>query len=196
LTKGKVSVLTSDDPCNSLRSFNIEIEGKVLSLCQIPIVNHIEITDLVVDFRNMLVFILTNENFLITLNINSFEIENVIKLNGYFTRLFFLKLSNLLVVVDNRSEITIMNYQQKVFYLIFKTNLGFMHLKRMEEYNFKKIILLDENGELCIFKINIESQSLKMINKSILKDEQTIKGFFYIPSVGLGSGVINRKLLF
>lgn len=172
-----------DCPEKSMRQLNIETEGRVLSLCSIKIFTHIEIIDLVVDFQNMLVFILTNENLLITFNIKLMEIENVIRLNGFFTRLFFLKLSTWLVIVDNRSEITILYYRQKLFYLLFKTNLGFLHLKCLEEYNYKKVILLDEMGELCVYKIDLKSQSLRLIHRSVLQDNQTIKGFLYIPSV-------------
>jgi hypothetical protein len=120
---------------------------------------------------------------LITFNLTTKEIENVLNLKGYFTRLFLLNLSHWLVIVNNRSEITILNYRQKLFHKVFETSLGLMHLKRLQEFNIRKIAILDKEGQLSFYRLDLESQSLILFHKFKLIQHQTIKDYLYIPSV-------------
>ena len=157
----------------------------MLSLCSIRVSTHVEVADFVVDFKNSTVFVLTSGNLLMSFNIKHNYVENVLKLKGFFTRLFFLPLSGWLVVVDNRSEISILAYEQKLFRKVFETNLGLVHLKRLQEYNVGKLVLLDKEGELSFYKLDAEKHSLTLFHKFNLKDNQLIKDFLYIPSVRL-----------
>lgn len=143
----------------------------------------LELISFVIDFNRNFAYILTNGHFLICFNFKSKEIENVLKLKGFKLRMFFLQKSDWLVFVDNRSEITILEYYQKQFHTIMKLDLGLIHLEKVEEILHGKVALLDRGGELGFYDINSREKKLELTSRLKPLVNQSIKDFLYIAPV-------------
>ena len=99
--------------------------------------------------------------------------------------MFFLNKSDWIVFVDNRSEITILEYSQKQFHLIMKLDLGLIHLEKVEEILHGKVALLDRGGELGFYDIDQRKKKMEQTNRLKPLLNQSIKDFLYISSVRL-----------
>jgi hypothetical protein len=159
--------------------------GTIVPLNNIEHSNRLELISFVTDFNRQLLYVLTNGHLLIAFNLKTREIENVLKLKGFKLRMFFLKKSDWIVFVDNRSEISILEYIQKQFHVIMKLDLGLIHLEKVEEILHGKVALLDRGGELGFYDIDQRRKKMEQTNRLKPLLNQSIKDFLYISSVFL-----------
>jgi hypothetical protein len=159
--------------------------GTILSLNTIEHLHRLELDSFVTDFNRQLLYVLTNGHLLIAFNLKTREIENVLRLKGFKLRMFFLNKSDWIVFVDNRSEITILEYIQKQFHIIMKFDLGLIHLEKVEEILHGKVALLDRGGELGFYDIDQRRKKMEQTNRLKPLLNQSIKDFLYISSVSL-----------
>ena len=157
----------------------------IISLNNIEHPKRLELISFKMDFNRNLVYILTNGYLLVTFNLKSKEIENVLKLKGFKLRMFFLRKSDWLVFVDNRSEILILEYNQKQFHTIMRLDFGLIHLEKVEEILHGKVALLDRGGELGFYEIDLRLKKMEQTNRLRPLLNESIKDFLYIPSVGV-----------
>jgi hypothetical protein len=109
--------------------------------------------------------------------------------------MFFLDKSDWILFVDNRSEITILEYHQKQFHLIMKFDLGLIHLEKVEEILHGKIALLDRGGEMGFYDIDTRNKTMEQTNRLRPLTNQSIKDFLYISSV-LRFDIVLLKIFF
>ena len=160
-----------------------ENQGKVRSLNNIDMKQRLDLQDFVPEFRRKLVFILTSANIMIAFSYRKGEVENITYLKGFKTRLFFLEKSNWIVTVNNRSEVCMLDYRQKLFYTVMKLDLGLVHLERMAEVGPCRLAMLDREGELGFYEIDRRLKTLELINNLKPLENQAINDFLYIPTV-------------
>lgn len=167
-------------------------QGKVVSLNTIEFGEKIQFKDFIVDFTRKIIFILTHSNFILVFNLITNDIENVIELKGFKKRITYLDKSSWILTIDNRSEISILDYRQKLFHLVIKLDLGLVQIHKISEMTPSRLIFLDRQGKLSFYDIQRKKKQLSFV--SIIKplENQTIADFLYIPSV---SRLISRNLL-
>lgn len=138
-----------------------------------------------VDFGRELIFIVTSNNFLLSFNLKTREVENVLKLKGFKTRLFYLQQTQKLVLVQNRSDTIFLDYRQKMFFSVHKDSFGLLHLQKIGEIGINSLVFLDREGEFLFFRLGSRGRGLQLTSRMKPLHDQAVKDFLYIPSVSL-----------
>lgn len=157
--------------------------SKVISLNCLDLKERLSLKNYSIDMIRGLVFLNTTASLLIVFNFRSGEIENVMKITQYRSRVYYLPLTSKLVLVNNRSEICFMDYRQKMFFVSLRVDLGLLHLKKVEEIGVNKLVFLESEGELMFFDYNSKKDRLCMTNRVKPLADQAIKNFIFIFSV-------------
>lgn len=143
--------------------------------------DRLNLSKFVADFTRSLIFVITTSNLLIVLNFLKGEIECILKLEGFRTRMSYLPETGRLAFIDRRSEVTFLKYQNKMFFVTFKIDFGLMHLKSISEMWKNHFLFLDREGELIFYRF--KNSKLKLLRRLKPLQDQAIKDSLFIFSV-------------
>jgi hypothetical protein len=160
-------------------------QGRVVSLNSIEFGEKILFKDFVADFNRKIIFILTHSDFVLVFNLQTNDIENVTELKGFKKRISYLDKSDWILTIDNRSQISILEYRQKLFHQVIKLDLGFVQIQKISEMTPSRLIFLDRQGKLSFYDIQRRKKQLVFVSVIKPVENQTITDFLYIPSVSV-----------